>query len=157
MASDLLTAFEGRTYATLAGGERYVAALRLTVKGPVALTALFAGLDVATRLPNHVAAHGPIETLEVADAELPNSFIAALTDSRLLVFGRSITGKPKDLIAEHPLSELTIDVVDHGERVLARTFVFTQADGKVFAGECGINGKARDVADRFAAAANLVV
>ncbi len=150
MPTDLLSKVEKSASAVLADGERYVGAQPMTVKGPAALATLLAHLEIDEALPNHVAVHGEAQELTVADTDVPNAFLAAVTGERLLVFRRSLTGRPKDLAAEYPIGSVTLDVIDHGDRARARTFVFSTADGTVFAGDAGINGDdAERAADRF--------
>lgn len=152
MATDALTRVENRAGAHLEPGEHYVAAQPMTVKGPVALSNLLEGIDADAALGNYVTAHGSVDELEVVDAQVPNAFLVAVTNRRVMVFGRAMSGRPKDLVADQPLAEVTLDVIDHGDRVRARTFVFGRGDGTIFAGEAGINGSAAETADRFVAA-----
>ena len=67
--ADLLTRIEAAGAGALADGETYLGAQPLTVKGPVALAALFAELDLAEALVHRIARHGAVEELEVADGE----------------------------------------------------------------------------------------
>ena len=133
----------------LGEGEQYLGAQPMSVKGPKALTVLLDDLDADSALANHVRRHGSIDELAVDDEVVPTGFLVAVTNERVLVFGRSFTGRPKELAAEYPLDEVELDVVDRGERARARTFVFSRADGTVFAGDVGISGEAGVAADRF--------
>jgi hypothetical protein len=107
---------------------------------------------MAAVLPNLLAQYGKVDELVVSDEAIPNAFVAAVTRDRVLVFTRSVTGKPKELVDEYELASTTLDFIDTGDRVRSRVFIFGMPSGKVFAGQCPINGKALDDADRFVAA-----
>lgn len=149
MAQDLISRLTERAGEHLEDGEYFLGAQPMTIKGRVAFTAWAADADLAGELPNYVTQHGSVDELSVADEALPNAFLTAVTDKRVFVFGRSITGKPKELVDTHDLAATTLDVVDTGGRARSRVFVFGTPSGKVFAGECGINGKALQAADAF--------
>jgi len=136
----------------LNASEQYRGAQGMTIKGRNALAVWAAGADAREALPNLVSSQGEATDLNVEDDAVPNAFIAAVTDQRLLIFGRSIGGKPKNLALEYPLGECTLDAVDVGDRARSRIFVFSTADGSVFASEVAINGKALESADEFVAA-----
>lgn len=149
MAKDALTRVKDKAAATLEDGEEFLGAQAMTIKGPVALAAWGAEVDLVESLPNYVGQHGEVAELRVADDTIPNAFLAAVTDRRVLLFSRSITGSPKELVEAHELAATTLDVVDSGDRVRSRVFVFGTPSGRVFAGECGINGAALAAADQF--------
>ncbi len=134
--------------------ERYLGAQALTIKGRAALGAWAEDVDLESILPNYLAQHGKVEELVVADDAIPNAFLAAVTRERVLLFSRSITGKPKELVEAHDLAATTLDVVDTGDKARSRLFIFGMPSGQVFAGECPINGKALERADRFVRAWN---
>ncbi len=136
----------------LGPSETFRGAQGMTIKGRNALAVWAGGTDARQALPNLVAAYGESSDLNVDDDAVPNAFIAAVTNERLLVFARSIGGKPKELALEFPLADCTLDAVDVGERARSRIFVFSKSDGSVFAGEAAINGKALESADAFVAA-----
>ena len=103
-------------------------------------------------MPNFTTQHGQTEELRVADDNVPTAFVAAVTDRRVLLFSRSISGNAKELVEELDLAATTLDIVDSGDRARSRVFVFGTPSGQVFAGECGINGKALQAADAFVSA-----
>jgi len=149
MAQDVLERMTDQAADVLENGERFLGAQPLTIKGRNALKVWASEADVMSALPNYVRQHGDIDGIDVADAAIPNAFLAAVTDKRVFVFSRSITGKPKELIETHELAATTLDVVDTGDKARSRLFVFGTLSGKVFVGECGINGKALESADAF--------
>lgn len=149
MAQEVLERMTDRVGEVLEEGERFFGAQPLTIKGRNALKAWAAEGDIMSALPNYVRQHGDIDGIDVADASIPNAFLAAVTDRRVLVFSRSLTGKAKELIDTHELAATTLDVVDTGDKARSRMFIFGTLSGKVFAGECGINGKALETADAF--------
>lgn len=149
MGTDLLERMQRKTTDVLRPGELYLAAQPMTVRGPQSLARWAADADLAAALPNHTARHGELTELAIADQDLPNAFLVALTPLRVLVFQRSFSGRPKELVGEHERADVTLDWFDHGDRARARTFVFGLASGEVFVGDFGINGKALDSADRF--------
>lgn len=149
MAQDLISRLHEQAGALLEDGERFLGAQPMTIKGQVALSAWASTVDVEDALPNYATQHGRVDELKVSDDTIPNAFLAAVTDKRVFLFGRSITGKPKEVVDTHELAATTLDVVDTGTRARSRVFVFGTPSGKVFAGECGINGKALQAADAF--------
>ncbi len=149
MAQDVLERMNRRAGEVLFSGERYFGAQPMTMKGRNSVASWAAGADVPAVLPNYVAQHGAVETLQVADDAVPTAFLAAVTEKRVLLFSRSLTGKPKELVEEYDLASITLDVIDTGDKVRSRLFVFGRPSGKVFVGECGINGKALGSADMF--------
>lgn len=158
MGRDVISVMNDKLGDVLADGEKVVGAQPLTVKGSRALAAWAEGIDgdLASLLPTYRSHHGDAEELTVADDTIPNAFVAAVTEERVLVFSRSLTGKPKELAEEYAVGEVTLDYVDTGDRVKSRVFVFGTPTGKVFAGECPINGKALTAADDFVAAWSAV-
>ena len=152
MATNAVEQMTRRANDALNPSEQYRGALGMTIKGRNALAVWAAGADARKALPNLVANHGDTTELNVEDDEVPNAFIAALTDERLLIFARSIGGKPKDLALEYSLDDCTLDAIDVGDRARSRIFVFATSDGSVCAGEAAINGKALEAADAFVAA-----
>lgn len=149
MARDAIALMTSRAADVLNPEEQYLGAHAMTIKGRNALSIWAGGVDLETDLANYAAKHGRIETLDVADDELPNAFLAAVTGDRLLLFSRSMTGKPRELVDQHDLVGTTLDVVDTGARARSRLFVFGMPSGRVFAGESPINGKALEAADLF--------
>ena len=149
MAQDLISRLNERAAELLDEGEQFLGAQPMTIKGRVALSAWASSVDIGDELPNFSTQHGKVEELAVADDSVPTAFLAAVTDKRVFLFGRSITGKPKDVVETLDLNATTLDVVDTGTRARSRVFVFGTPSGKVFAGECGINGKALQAADAF--------
>jgi len=133
----------------LAADEHYLGAQSLTIKGVGALTAWACEVNLVEQLPNLTRQHGNLDELAVASHDLPNAFLTAVTSQRALIFSRSISGKPRGLVHEHELATITMDFVDLGDRARSRLFVFGMASGQVFAGECPINGKSQESADRF--------
>lgn len=152
MARDTVRVMQDKMGDLLVDDEEYLGAQAMTIKSRRALTAWAAAGDVAELLPNYLAQHGAVEELVVADEAIPTAFTAAVTGERVMVFSRSVTGKPKELVEEYDLAATTLDVVDLGERAKSRLFIFGMPSGKVFAGECPINGKALESADQFVAA-----
>ena len=149
MSQDILERMNNRASDVLDNGERYFGAQPMTIKGRSSLAAWAEQADVEGSLPNYVAAHGVVDELSVADDTIPNAFLAAVTEQRVLVFSRSLTGKPKELVETYELGGCTLDVIDQGDRARSRIFVFGTPSGEVFAGECAINGKAQTAADAF--------
>ncbi|MGI9623621.1 MAG: hypothetical protein ACR2PK_12360 [Acidimicrobiales bacterium] len=149
MGRDVVIDTQERVGDVLADGEVYLGAQPMTIKSRNAFATWAEGRDLAEELPNYASQHGGTEDIQVADSTLPNAFLAAVTEDRILLFSRSITGKPRELVGEHSLVATTLDVVDFGDRVRSRLFVFGTASGQVFAGESPINGKALSSADRF--------
>lgn len=147
--ADVISKLNQKAADALEEGERFLAGQPMTVKGRNALAAWADGIALDEVLPNYVAQHGQTENLDVADETVPTAFLAALTDRRVLLFSRSLTGSPKELVESHDLVATTLDVVDTGDRARSRVFVFGSPSGQVFAGECGINGKALQAADAF--------
>lgn len=154
MGRDVVSTMNDQMSEVLADDEQVVGAQALTVKGSRALAtwAERVDADLASLLPTYLAHHGDVDELVVADDTIPNAFLAAVTGERVLVFSRSLMGKPKELVEEFSLAETTLDYVDSGDRVKSRVFLFGTPAGKVFAGECPINGKALGAADEFIAA-----
>lgn len=152
MGRDVIEMMQARVGDQLNPGERYLGAHAMTIKARRAFGLWTDGLDLHEALPAYVAEHGTVGELDVADDDVPNAFLAAVTTERLLLFSRSMTGKPRELVDQHDLPGCTLDVVDSGARVRSRVFVFGLPSGRVFAGESPINGKAIDDADRFVAA-----
>ncbi len=149
MTRDAVERMQDRAADVLNDSERYLGAHALTIKGRSALGAWAGEVDMESAMPNYLAQHGQVDELVVADDAIPNAFLAAVTDERVLLFSRSITGKPKELVEAHDLAATTLDYVDTGDRARSRLFIFGTASGQVFAGECPINGKALEAADRF--------
>ncbi len=149
MAQDVVERMNQRAGEVLHSGERYFGAQPMTVKGRNSVESWAADADVMAMLPNYVAQHGTTEVLDVADDAVPSAFLAAVTEKRVLLFSRSITGKPKELVEEYDLASITLDVVDTGDKVRSRLFVFGRPSGKVFVGQCPINGKALSSANLF--------
>ena len=154
MGRDVVSVMNDKIGEVLGDDERVVGAQALTIKGSRALATWAEGVegDLAALLPVYRSHHGDVDELVVADDSIPNAFLAAVTEQRVLVFSRSLTGKPKELVEEYSLAETTLDFVDSGDRVKSRVFLFGTPTGKVFAGECPINGKALVGADEFVAA-----
>ncbi len=149
MARDVISQMQDKVGGVLEVDEHYIGAQALTIKSRRALSAWAEEADLDGALPNLVRQHGSVDDLAVADQTIPNAFLAAVTPRRVLLFSRSITGRPRELIEEHDLVATTMDFVDTGDRARSRLFVFGMPSGMVFAGECPINGKAQDAADRF--------
>jgi hypothetical protein len=149
MATDVIDRLHQRAGGSLDPDETYLGAQPMTVRGRHGLSSLLEGRDLDEVLSNHVARHGSISELRTSDEWVPNAFLAAVTNCRLLIFRRALGGRPKELIAEHHLDSLTLDVIDHGSRARARTYVFSLGSGEVFAGDSGVNGPALEAADRF--------
>lgn len=147
--ADVITKLNNKVADVLEEGERFLGGQPLTIKGRNAFSAWVDGVAVDEVLPNYVAQHGGTDALKVADDTIPSAFLAAVTDRRVLLFSRSLTGSPKELVESHDLVATTLDVVDTGDRARSRIFVFGGPSGQVFAGECGINGKALRAADAF--------
>ena len=152
MGRDTVSLMQTKMGDVLSGSEEYLGAQPLTIKGSRALATWADDEDMASILPNFLAQHGKVDELVVSDEAIPNAFVAAVTGDRVLVFSRSVTGKPKKLVEEYDLASTTLDFVDMGHRVRSLVFIFGMPSGKVFAGECLINGKALDEADTFVAA-----
>ncbi len=149
MGRDVIDMMQARMGDELNPGERYLGAHAMTIKARKAFGLWADGVDLGAVLSAYAAEHGNVGELDVADDEVPNAFLAAVTTERLLVFSRSMTGKPRELVDQHDLPGCTLDVADSGDRVRSRIFVFGLPSGRVFAGESPINGKALDAADRF--------
>ncbi len=149
MAKSVVERMNRRAGDALEPGERYIGAQPMTVKGASAVESWSNELDLEASLPNYVAQHGNVEGFGVVDAVVPSAFLAAVTDKRVLVFTRSVNGRPRELVETHDLATMTLDTVDEGTKVRSRVFVFGSPSGKVFVGECGINGKALGSADAF--------
>ncbi len=151
MGRDTVSMMTDKMGDVLGAEEDFLGAQSLTIKSSRALSAWAADADMAELLPNYLAQHGDVEELVVSDEAIPNAFLTAVTGERVLVFSRSVTGKPKELVESYDLAATTMDFVDTGDRVRSRIFVFGMPSGQVFAGECPINGKALSDADGFVA------
>ncbi len=149
MAKSVVERMNRRASDALEPGERYIGAQPMTVKGAAAVASWSSDVDLKASLPNYLAQHGDVEGFGVADDSVPNAFLAAVTDKRVLVFTRSVNGRPRELVETHELAAMTLDTIDAGTKVRSRLFVFGSPSGKVFVGECGINGRALDSADAF--------
>ena len=152
MGRDVVEMMQARMGDELNPDERYLGAHAMTIKARRAFGLWADGVELDEVLPSYVAEHGPTLELDIADDDLPNAFLAAVTTERLLLFSRTVTGKPRELVDQHDLHGCTLDAVDTGARVKSRIFVFGLPSGRVFAGESPINGKALEAADRFVAA-----
>jgi hypothetical protein len=146
---DVINQMQTRAGDVLERDETYLGAHPMTIKSQDAFAAWANEVDLAEALPNYMAHHGSVHDLEIADSVLPNAFLAAVTPQRVLLFSRSMAGKPRELVADHALVATTLDIVDLGDRARSRLFVFGTASGEVFAGESPINGRALEAADRF--------
>jgi hypothetical protein len=151
MGRDSVAMMKDKMGDVLGDQEDFIGAQAMTIKGSRALTAWAAEAEMAEVLPNYLSQHGDVDELVVADEVIPNAFLTAVTDERVLVFSRSVGGKPKELVESYELAATTMDFVDTGDRVRSRIFVFGMPSGQVFAGECPINGKALVDADNFVA------
>lgn len=149
MGRDVVEMMQARMGDELNPEERYLGAHAMTIKARRAFGLWADGVELDDVLTSYVAEHGSVDELDVADDEVPNAFMAAVTTERLLLFSRSMTGKPRELVDQHDLHGCTLDVADTGARVKSRIFVFGLPSGRVFAGESPINGKALEASDRF--------
>lgn len=133
----------------LAGDEHWLAAQAMTVRGPKAMVTWAAERDLDETLADRRRVHpGATGTATIPDA-VPRSFVAAVSERRLAVFEVKLGGRPGDLLFSWPLESTSLDVVDEGERVRSRLFVFGVGDGALVAGSAGVNGKALADADAF--------
>jgi hypothetical protein len=142
--------------ALLGDDERWLAAHAMTVKGTRWLRDWCTTIDPAVVLQDHARHHGAGSDLQVADLGLPTGLVVAVTGQRVVVFGRSLTGRPRSIVAEWPIDQVSLDVVDSGDRVRSRLFVLGLDDGSLVAGAAGVNGAALERADTFVQAFRAV-
>ena len=133
----------------LDGDERWLAAQPMTVRGPKTMASWATELDLGEVLADRGRVHpGATGTATIAEA-MPRSFVAAVTERRLALFETKFGGRPGDLLFSWPLESTSLDIVDEGDRVRSRLFLFGVADGALVAGAAGVNGKALAEADAF--------
>lgn len=130
-------------------GEHWLAAQAMTVRGPKTMVAWAAEHDLDELLVDRGRVHpGATGTATIPEA-MPRSFVAAVTERRLVLFGTKLGGRPGDLLVSWPLASTSLDIVDEGDRVRSRLFLFGVEDGALVAGAAGVNGKALAEADAF--------
>ncbi|MFN3215655.1 MAG: hypothetical protein ACE367_04100 [Acidimicrobiales bacterium] len=133
----------------LEAGEHWLAAQAMTVRGPKTMLAWAAEHDLDDLLADRKRVHpGATGTATIPEA-MPRSFVAAVTERRLALFETKFGGRPGDLLFSWPLESTSLDIVDEGDRVRSRLFLFGVADGALVAGAAGVNGKALAAADAF--------
>lgn len=134
---------------TLAEDEHWLAAQAMTVRGPKAMAAWAEERDLAETLRDRARVHPGAEGTATIGDMVPRRFVAAVTERRLVVFAVRLGGRPGDELFSWSLASTSLDVVDEGDRVRARLFVFGVDDGALVAGAAGINGNAHAQADAF--------
>lgn len=133
-------------------GELWLAAHAMTVRGPKTMTAWAAGRDLGEVLPDRRRVHPEASGTATVGEAVPRSFIAAVTERRLALFATAFGRRIGVLLFAWPLASTSLDIIDEGDRVRSRLFVFGVDDGALVAGAAGINGKALEAADVFVAA-----
>ncbi len=129
--------------------EHWLAAQAMTVRGPKTMAVWADEHDLAELLTDRARVHpGADGTATIGDM-VPRSFAAAVTERRLVLFAVRFGGRPGEELFSWPLASTSLDVVDEGDRVRSRLFVFGVDDGALIAGAAGINGKAEADADAF--------
>jgi hypothetical protein len=134
---------------TLDGDECWRAAQPMTVRGPKTMASWAADHDLDAVLADRARVHPEATgTATIAEA-IPRSFIAAVSERRLALFDTKLGGRVGELLFSWPLESTSLDIVDEGERVRSRLFLFGVGDGALVAGSAGVNGKALAEADAF--------
>lgn len=133
----------------LEAGEHWLAAQAMTVRGPKTMLAWAAEHDLDDLLADRERVHPGATGTATIPAAMPRSFVAALTERRLVLFATKFGGRPGDLLFSWPLESTSLDVVDEGDRARLRLFLFGVEDGALVAGAAGVNGKALAAADGF--------
>ena len=140
---------------TLESGEQYLAAVVIEPIGHTARRDDFArdgilGGVIGGAVSKYQAKKDSEHLGELAPANIQmgnHGAIVAATDRRFLVFDRSLTGKPGDLLGSWPVAGITVESSIHhvgGGRVESLRFVLP--DHTLLAGECDymLHGKAAD-------------
>lgn len=151
MAKDNNTKIQARITDVLETGENVLAAQALTTRGARAVTEWMADHNPASELPTLEQTMGVAGGLVLSERRLPTGFLVVVTEERVLMFGRSVSGKPKDLIEVWARDEVVLDVIDQGNRVRSRLFFLGLPDSTCLVGEAPINGSALESADDFVA------
>jgi len=136
----------------LEGDEHWLAAQPMTVRGPRAMGAWAREHDLDEVLADRSRVYPGVAGTATIPEAMPRSFVAAVTERRLALFDTKLGSRPGDLLFSWPLASTSLDIVDEGERVRSRLFLFGVADGALIAGAAGVNGKALAEADAFTAA-----
>ena len=140
---------------TLESGEQYLAAVVIEPIGHTARRDDFArdgilGGVIGGAISKYQAKKDSEHLGELAPANIQmgnHGAIVAATDRRFLVFDRSLTGKPGDLLGSWPVAGITVETSIHhvgGGRVESLRFVLP--DHTLLAGECDymLHGKDAD-------------
>jgi hypothetical protein len=133
----------------LEGEERWLAAQAMTVRGPKTMTTWAADRDLAEVLVDRGRVHPGATGTATIGEPVPRSFVAAVTERRLALFATKFGGRPGDPLFSWPLASTSLDIVDEGDRVRSRLFLFGVDGGALVAGSAGTNGKALADADAF--------
>jgi hypothetical protein len=133
----------------LEGDEHWLAAQAMTVRGPKTMTTWAADRDLTELLVDRGRVHPGASGTATIGKPMPRSFVAALTEHRAALFAAKLGGRPGDLLFSWPLASTSLDIVDEGDRVRSRLFLFGVEDGALVAGSAGTNGKALADADAF--------
>jgi hypothetical protein len=131
----------------LNAGERLIAAVRTLPRGS---TVGAAGGIIGAALSGRQASKAEADAAagSVAEAWPKENAAVGLTDKRLLLFNYTAMGKPKDLIGEFPLDQLT-SVELEKKKLGANALRFAFADGSGIEVECAKLEKTGRFVDAF--------
>jgi hypothetical protein len=127
-------------------GERLLAAIRTKPRGS---TVGAAGGLIGEALSHRAASKSGVEAGAGSQAETwprENSAVG-MTDQRILIFNYTAMGKPKDLIGEFPLDQVTS--VEQEKKLTANVIRFVFADGSGAEVECAKLEKTGPFVDAF--------
>jgi hypothetical protein len=143
---DYAEKIQAKAQGVLEGDERVLAAIRTSPRG--ATVAAGVGGLVGGLVAARQAKKGAAEQAEGSAAGMwpPVRCAVALTDRRLLIYGFTALGQPKDVIAEFSLDQLASVEIDKGFMNKVR-FAFT--DGSAAKVECGKVEKVDNFATAF--------
>lgn len=149
MANDTLSKMQTRIADVLEDGENVMAAQALTTRGHRAIAEFVADTDLVEALPAMQETVGVETGLIFSERRYPTGMLAIVTEERVLLFVRSVSGKPKELLEAWCRDEVCLDAIDQGNRIKSRLFFVGLPDATCVVGEAPINGNALVESDRF--------
>ena len=132
---------------TLQPGEQVVAAIRTQPRGATTGMAVGGLIGAAVAGKQAKKAHEAVGDGTLASTWPPGRFAVGLTTQRLLAYNYTAMGKPKDLVGQFPIQQLSSVELDKKAIANAVRFVFT--DGSAVELECAKLEKVGDFVSAF--------